>query len=53
MQNARMDSLGERHARLDQRIADESRKPGSDDLHITQMKRERLSLKDQLASLRS
>lgn len=53
MQNARMETLEQRHSRLDREIMSESRKPGSNDLHLNQMKRERLSLKDQLAVLQS
>lgn len=53
MQNPRLDTLAERHAKLDREIVNETRKAGSDDLHISHLKRERLSLKDQLAALQS
>lgn len=53
MHHASMDTLTERHARLDRDIASQARKPGTDDLDISRMKRERLSLKDQLEALRS
>ena len=53
MQEARIATLGQRHAKLDSHIAAEARRPGSDDLSLTEMKRQRLSLKDQLASVRN
>lgn len=51
MKERRIASLDQRHARIDAEIADVSRRPSSDDLHIAQMKRERLSLKDQIVGI--
>lgn len=53
MHNARMETLEQRHSHLDRQIAAQVRKPASDDLEIAHLKRERLSLKDQLVSLQA
>lgn len=51
MSNAHLNVIDERHARLDREILSQAKRPGSRDLDISRMKRERLSLKDQLAAL--
>ena len=43
--------LRRKHAVLEQKIEVEMRSPGSDDLHIAEMKREKLRLKDEIARL--
>lgn len=50
MQQASVPTLSRRHHDIDRRIDVESRRPGHDDLDLSRMKRERLSLKDQLAA---
>jgi len=44
-----LEDLRRRHQELDRRIAEESRHPGADDLRISQMKREKLRLRDAIA----
>jgi len=51
MNQAHIATLEQRHAQLGEKIDSEARRPGSDDIAITQMKRERLSLKDQLQQI--
>lgn len=45
-------SLKRRHARLEQRIAFLLSRPGSDDLEIARLKREKLRLRDRMAMAR-
>ncbi len=45
--------LRRKHAVLEQRIENELRSPGSDDLRVTELKREKLRLKDQITKLTS
>lgn len=52
MQQASVSTMTRRHLDIDRRIDAEARRPGHDDLDLARMKRERLSLKDQLASIR-
>lgn len=49
----RLASLEKSHAKLDSQIAAAMRQPGFDQITITQMKRQKLVLKDQMAALRS
>lgn len=51
MQQSRMAALEERHARLDERIVAEARRPGSDGLDVARMKREKLALKEEIAGI--
>ena len=44
--------LEEKHQRLEAEIQEELTHPGSDTLHITELKREKLRVKDQLEKLR-
>lgn len=43
--------LRRRHAALERKIETELRSPGSDDLRISELKREKLRLKDQINRL--
>ena len=43
-----IESLRRRHKELDARIAEEESHPGSDDLHIRELKREKLRLKERI-----
>jgi len=49
--SSHLDELRRKHAVLEQKIENEARSPGSDDLHITEMKREKLRLKDEISRL--
>ena len=49
--SSHLDELRRKHAVLEQKIESELRSPGSDDLQITEMKREKLRLKDEISSL--
>lgn len=51
MNQAHIATLEQRHARLGDQIDTEARRPGSDDVELTRLKRERLSLKDQLQQI--
>ncbi len=48
----RLDRLDDRHRALDDLIQTETRRPGSDDLHLVTLKRKKLALKDQIETLR-
>ena len=43
--------LRRKHAALEQKIEGELRSPGSDDLHVQKLKREKLRLKDEINRL--
>ena len=45
---AHLSEIAEQHKSLDRKIREELEKPGSDDLKIAQLKREKLRLKDEL-----
>ena len=45
--------LRRKHAALEQKIETEIRSPGSDDLQIRKLKREKLRLKDEISRLSS
>lgn len=51
--SSHLDELRRKHAVLEQKIETEIRSPGSDDLQITEMKREKLRLKDEISRLAS
>lgn len=51
--SSHLDELRRKHAVLEQKIETELRSPGSDDLQITEMKREKLRLKDEISRLSS
>ena len=50
---AHMETLNKRHQELEAKIADETKHAASDDLHIIELKRQKLRIKDQLEELRS
>ena len=45
-----VDELRQRHQELDRRIAEEEQYPGSDDLRIREMKREKLRLREAIVA---
>lgn len=45
-----VDELRQRHQELDRRIAEEEQYPGSDDLRIGEMKREKLRLREAIVA---
>lgn len=50
---ARLDALKERHAILDDQIADEDRRPRPDEDHLSQLKLEKLRLKEEMERLKA
>lgn len=50
---AHIAELQEKHRQLDLAIESEVQNPGSDTLHISELKREKLRLKEELERLRS
>ncbi|MGH7152469.1 MAG: YdcH family protein [Acetobacteraceae bacterium] len=51
--DARLDSLKERHASLELRIADEDQRPRPDSDALTRLKIEKLRVKEEIERLRS
>ncbi|MCP4936160.1 MAG: YdcH family protein [bacterium] len=51
--NAHIDELAEKHRDLDRRIEKEASSPGSDDVNIHELKKEKLRLKDEMERLRT
>ena len=51
--SSHLDELRRKHAVLEQKIETEVRSPGSDDLQITELKREKLRLKEEIHRLSS
>lgn len=49
--SAHLSELRRKHEALDQRIEKEERKPGTDDLSIAALKREKLQLKETITRL--
>ncbi len=49
---SRIDSLKDRHASLDEQIADESHRPRPDDAALARIKLEKLRLKQEMERLR-
>jgi hypothetical protein len=49
--SAHLQELSERHRQLERRIEQEVARPGSDEVEIRRMKREKLKLKDEMARL--
>ena len=49
---ARIESLKERHAGVEARLADETLRPRPDDEALTKLKREKLRLKEEMERLR-
>jgi hypothetical protein len=50
---AHLAELSEKHKLLERRIEEELARPGSSDLEITRMKREKLKLKEEIVRLQS
>lgn len=48
-----IDELKRKHADLDSQLGEETQRPNPDQLIITQIKREKLKVKDALASMES
>lgn len=48
---ARLDTLKDRHASLEARLASEDRRPAPDSETLTNLKREKLRLKEEMARL--
>ena len=46
-----LSQLRQKHEALSKKIEDEQQRPGSDDLQITAMKRQKLRLKEEIAKL--
>ena len=51
MSMERIEALRARHADLDTQIAEEIHRPLPDDIRITELKREKLKLKDEMSRL--
>lgn len=49
--DARLESLGERHRNLEGIIEEEMRRPTCDDLRISDLKRQKLAIKDEMRNL--
>lgn len=49
--SSHLDELRRKHAVLEQKIESEVRSPGSDDLQISELKREKLRLKEEIERL--
>jgi hypothetical protein len=50
--DARLEELSEKHRALDRKIEEELARPTSDDLKITEWKRQKLRLKDEIERLK-
>ena len=50
---AHMETLNQRHQELEAAISAETKKPGFNDLHVVELKRQKLKIKDQLEELRT
>ena len=48
----RLDSLRFKHASLEREIEEENHRPLPDELHLTELKREKLRIKDEMAEHR-
>ena len=51
--SSHLQELSEKHRQLERRIEEEIGRPGSDDLTIRKLKREKMKLKDQITKLAS
>lgn len=50
--DARIRELGNRHQTLERLIEDEMSRPASDDIRLTELKRQKLRLKEEIENLR-
>jgi hypothetical protein len=48
---AHLAELSEKHRLLEMKIQEELARPGSDDLHISKLKKEKLRIRDEMARL--
>ena len=48
---AHLAELSEKHRLLEMKIQEELARPGSDDLHISKLKREKLKIRDEMTKL--
>ncbi len=51
--DAHLAELTEKHSALDRKIVEESARPLADSLRITELKRQKLRIKDEIARLKS
>ncbi|MBI1185881.1 MAG: DUF465 domain-containing protein [Alphaproteobacteria bacterium] len=51
--DSRLRELDARHRDLDEEIEMESRRPAADPIHITEMKRQKLRIKEEIEALRA
>lgn len=49
--SSHLEELQKRHHMLDEKVAEAQRSPGFDDLQITQMKKEKLKIKEEIERL--
>lgn len=49
--SSHLQELRNKHSNLEARVAEAQRSPGVDDLHITQLKKEKLRLKEEIERL--
>lgn len=49
---AHLDTLNQRHQDLEAAIASETKHPGYDEMHVLELKRQKLRIKDQLEEFR-
>lgn len=49
--SARLTTLAAKHAKLEQAIEEEMQRPLPDTLHLSELKREKLRIKDEIAKL--
>ena len=50
---AHLAELSEKHRLLEMKIQEELARPGSDDLHISKLKREKLKIRDEMTKLQA
>lgn len=51
--DARIRELGNRHQTLERLIEDETKRPASDDIRLKELKRQKLRLKEEIATLQA
>ncbi|TMM55496.1 YdcH family protein [Sulfitobacter sabulilitoris] len=49
--NAHLDQLKKKHASLSDKVEQAQRSPGVDDLHVAELKKQKLRLKEEIARL--
>ena len=49
--DARLDTLGRKHSELEAKLKGEMRRPAADELRVHDLKRRKLQIKDEMASL--